>query len=83
MRRFPVFLTLKDRTAVVVGDTEATAGKVRLLLRSEAGIILVAIRMVDTLEQLVTAGRVHLHRGPFIPALLEEAVMVFAATANA
>ena len=58
MRRFPLFLTLQDQCALVVGGTEAAARKIELLLAAGARVTLVADKVVGEIAQLIADGAV-------------------------
>jgi uroporphyrin-III C-methyltransferase/precorrin-2 dehydrogenase/sirohydrochlorin ferrochelatase len=76
MRYFPIFLDLKDRPVVVVGGGEEALRKVRLLLKTEARIALVAPALHADLaaEPRVNWIARHYHAG-----LLDGATLVYAA----
>ncbi len=58
MQSFPIFLTLTDRRALVVGGGEPAARKVELLLSAGARVSLVADTVVGDLAALITEGRI-------------------------
>lgn len=76
MRYFPLFIDLKDRPVVVVGGGEEALRKVRLLLKTEANISLIAATLHD---ELAAAPRVNWIARRFDAALLDGAVLVFSA----
>ena len=49
MRYFPIFLDLKDRPVVVVGGGEDALRKIRLLLKTDARIAVIAPALHDEL----------------------------------
>ena len=76
MRYFPLFIDLKDRPVVVVGGGEEALRKVRLLLKTEAKISLIAATLHD---ELAAEPRVNWIARRFDAALLDGAVLVFSA----
>jgi len=58
MRRFPLFLALQDRHALVVGGTEAAARKTELLLSAGARVTLIADKVVGEIAQFIADGAV-------------------------
>ena len=58
MQSFPIFLTLTDRRALVVGGGEPAARKVELLLSAGAQVSLVAETVVGDLASLIAEGRI-------------------------
>jgi uroporphyrin-III C-methyltransferase/precorrin-2 dehydrogenase/sirohydrochlorin ferrochelatase len=76
MRYFPLFIDLKDRPVVVVGGGEEALRKVRLLLKTEARISVIAATLHD---ELAAEPRVNWIARGFDAALLDGAVLVFSA----
>ena len=74
MRYFPIFFDLKDRPVVVVGGGEEALRKIRLLLKTEAHIGVVAPALLDELaaEPRVKWIARHYHTG-----LLDGAALVY------
>ncbi|MEM7684764.1 MAG: NAD(P)-dependent oxidoreductase [Pseudomonadota bacterium] len=62
MKFFPMFLRMAGRRAVVVGGGEQAAQKVRLLLKTEVAIDLVARDPEPELQDLAESGRISIHR---------------------
>ncbi len=79
MRYFPIFVDLKDRLVVVVGGGEEALRKVRLLLKTEARIAVIAARLH---EELAAEPRVHWLARKFEPGLVEGAALVYSAEPN-
>jgi uroporphyrin-III C-methyltransferase/precorrin-2 dehydrogenase/sirohydrochlorin ferrochelatase len=79
MRYFPLFLDLKDRRAVIVGGGEEALRKVRLLLKTEARIDVVAPVLHDELAAELAAGRISWLGKVFSPGLLDDAAIVYSA----
>ncbi len=80
MDHLPVFLTLRDRSVLVVGAGESAARKARLLRRAGARIHIVAPQANAELSALARQGAVTLHLRPFEPADLRDRAAVWAAT---
>lgn len=79
MRYFPIFIDLKDRAVVVVGGGEEALRKVRLLLKTDVKIGVIARGLHDELRSLVENGRVEWIAREFVPLLLDDAALVFSA----
>src|SRR5262249_8118229 len=56
MQSFPLFLSLKDRRAVVVGGGEAAARKAEMLLSAGARVTLIAGTVSGEVAQLIAEG---------------------------
>lgn len=76
MRYFPLFIDLKDRPVVVVGGGEEALRKVRLLLKTEARISVIATSLHD---ELAAEPRVNWVARRFEASLLDGAALVFSA----
>lgn len=76
MRYFPIFVDLKDRPVVVVGGGEEALRKIRLLLKTEARIAVIAPELHDELaaEPRLNWIARHYHAG-----LIEGAALVYSA----
>jgi uroporphyrin-III C-methyltransferase/precorrin-2 dehydrogenase/sirohydrochlorin ferrochelatase len=79
MRYLPIFLDLRGRLVVVVGGGEEALRKVRLLLKTEAKIGIIAAELHDELQGLVDAGRIEWIARVFVPILLDDAALVYSA----
>ncbi len=60
MKHFPVFLAVEGRRIVVSGGGEAALAKLRLLLKTEARLSVVAANPIDAIRKLAVAGRLTL-----------------------
>lgn len=76
MRYFPIFVDLKERLVVVVGGGEEALRKVRLILKTEARITVVAPSLH---EELAGETRVQWVSEAFAPQLLDGASLVYSA----
>lgn len=57
MKYFPLFVRMVDRTVVIAGGDEQAAQKLRLMLKTEARVLLMAPTLNPELSQAVRAGR--------------------------
>jgi uroporphyrin-III C-methyltransferase / precorrin-2 dehydrogenase / sirohydrochlorin ferrochelatase len=80
MQSFPLFLTLKDRRALVVGGSEAAARKVELLLSAGAQVSLIAETVTGDIAQLIADGRLSWAGRAFDPGDLAGVSLVIVAT---
>lgn len=80
MKSFPMFIRTTGRRVVICGGGEQASQKARLILKTDAQIVLAAPVLDPELEALVEAGRAAHHAGPFTPALFDGAAMGFIAT---
>ncbi len=76
MRYFPIFVDLQGRRVVVVGGGEEALRKVRLLLKTDAIIEVIAPQLH---AELAESSRVHWVGTEFRPALLDGAALVCSA----
>jgi uroporphyrin-III C-methyltransferase / precorrin-2 dehydrogenase / sirohydrochlorin ferrochelatase len=76
MRYYPIFLDLKDRKAIIVGGGEEALRKIRLLLKSDARISVIA---EDLHEELRAEPGIHWLAHKFAPHLLDNAAIVYTA----
>ena len=53
MKTFPMFIRTTGRRVVLVGGAEQAAQKMRLLLKTDADLIVVAPQLEDELQQVV------------------------------
>jgi len=80
MKSFPMFIRTKGRRVIIAGGGEQAAQKARLILKTDASIVLAAPVLDDELAALVTAGRAAHHDGPIESVLFDGAAMAFVAT---
>ncbi len=80
MKHFPIFLSLVDRTVVVAGGGEAAIAKLRLLLKTEARIVVFAVSPDETVESWANDGRIDLLRRAFAEGDATGSALVYAAS---
>ena len=80
MKTFPMFLKMVGRDVVIVGGGEQAAQKARLMLKTEARLILLAPVLDEELQALVDTGRAVHDTGAIGPAHFANAALVFIAT---
>ncbi|MEO1540755.1 MAG: siroheme synthase CysG [Pseudomonadota bacterium] len=80
MKTFPMFLQMAGRRVVVFGGGEQAAQKTRLMLKTEAEIVIVADTLEPELEGLAAEGRVRHWRGAATADLLDNTILAFAAS---
>ena len=64
MRTFPMFLKMADRRVVIAGGGEQAAQKCRLMLKTEAQIVVCAPELDDELASLADRGRIVWDQSP-------------------
>ncbi|MEL6563045.1 MAG: siroheme synthase CysG [Pseudomonadota bacterium] len=79
MKAFPMFIRTTGRRVVIVGGGEQAAQKARLLLKTDATLMLVADTLEDELEGLVAAGRAE-HVRTLTAEVFDDAAMAFVGT---
>jgi uroporphyrin-III C-methyltransferase / precorrin-2 dehydrogenase / sirohydrochlorin ferrochelatase len=79
MRYFPIFVDLAGRKVVVVGGGEEALRKIRLLLKTDAEILVIAPKLH---EELLQHARVKWLAKIFEPQLLAGAALVYSAEAE-
>ncbi|MDF1668667.1 MAG: siroheme synthase CysG [Roseovarius sp.] len=79
MKAFPMFIRTSGRRVVIVGGGEMAAQKARLLLKTDADLVIVAPTLEDELQDLVNSGQAH-NIPDLSASVFEGAVMAFVAT---
>jgi uroporphyrin-III C-methyltransferase / precorrin-2 dehydrogenase / sirohydrochlorin ferrochelatase len=79
MRYFPIFLDLNDRTVIVVGGGEEALRKIRLLLKTNAELRVIAPALHD---EIAGEPRVQWLARRFSPELLAGATLVYSTDAD-
>ncbi|MEL6450025.1 MAG: siroheme synthase CysG [Pseudomonadota bacterium] len=80
MKTFPMFLTMAGRRVVIAGGGEQAAQKCRLMLKTEAEIVVLAHELDVELADLARAGRITWRQGAIAPEAFAGAALVFVAT---
>ena len=80
MRQFPIFLTVQDRPVLIAGGGEAAARKLRLLLKADAWVTVVAPDANDEILDLFEAGDIDWQARAFQPEDLAGVVLAYGAT---
>ena len=75
MKSFPMFIRTSGRRVVITGGGEQAAQKARLILKTDAHIVLAAPELEDELAALVRQNKAEWHSGPITPALFDGAAM--------
>ncbi|MEM6374864.1 MAG: NAD(P)-dependent oxidoreductase [Pseudomonadota bacterium] len=75
-----MFIKTTGRRVVIIGGGEQAAQKARLMLKTDAKIVLVAYSLDAELTALVDAGRAVWYQGPLTAEFLFGAAMVFVAS---
>ena len=82
MKTFPMFLRMTNRRVVIVGGGEQAAQKCRLMLKTEAEIVVAALGLNDELSDLAEQGRIKQHQNPLDQQLFKDSALVFIASGN-
>ncbi len=80
MAKYPIFLELRGRRAVVVGGGAVAVRKAESLLEAEARLVVVAYRPSDAIIDLCTRHGAELIRSKYSKEYVAQAVIVIAAT---
>ena len=80
MKSFPMFIKTTGRRVIIVGGGEQAAQKARLVLKTDAQIVLVAPELDPELRGMVRQGRATQHSGQITPALFKNSALTFIAT---
>ncbi|MEM7616092.1 MAG: bifunctional precorrin-2 dehydrogenase/sirohydrochlorin ferrochelatase, partial [Pseudomonadota bacterium] len=83
MRHFPVFLNLRGRRVVVSGAGECAVAKLRLLLKTEARVMVYGTHPVQQVRDWAEAGRITLLERPLGLGDAVCAAMVYGANEDA
>ncbi|QYX55342.1 siroheme synthase CysG [Roseovarius sp. SCSIO 43702] len=79
MKHFPIFLSLEGRRVVLSGGGDAALAKLRLLLKTEAGITVFAPDPAPEIADWAAEGRLTLVRRPVAPGDITGAALFYGA----
>ncbi|WP_373051349.1 precorrin-2 dehydrogenase/sirohydrochlorin ferrochelatase family protein, partial [Thalassovita aquimarina] len=80
MKFFPMFVKMAGRRVVIAGGGEQAAQKARLMLKTEAELILIAPELDDELRAITAEGRAQHDAGAVTPDSFADTALVFVAT---
>ena len=83
MQHFPIFLAVAGRQIVVSGGGETALAKLRLLMKTEAHLIVFAATPEADVERLAAIGKIRLFRRALAPSDALGAVLFYAANDDA
>ncbi|WP_101067849.1 siroheme synthase CysG [Roseovarius salinarum] len=83
MQHFPIFLDLAGRRVVLSGGGDAALAKLRLLMKTQAGLTVFAPAPAPEIAAWAEAGRLLLHRREMAPGDALCAALVYAADEDA
>ena len=76
----PLFFDVKQRRCLVVGGGDVALRKVRMLRRAGAEVELVSLTLCEGLQKMLDKGEIQYQQGSFVPQMLQDKVLVIAAT---
>ncbi|MEE9315353.1 MAG: NAD(P)-dependent oxidoreductase [Rhizobiaceae bacterium] len=79
MKTFPMFLCVANRSIVIIGGDEQAAQKCRLVLKTDADIVVAWHELSPELAELEKQGRISWHREAVNASTFENAALVFIA----
>ena len=82
MQNFPMFIKTTERTIIVAGSGEQAAQKCRLLIKSEADILLLGDAPEAELVTMEKQGQIRIQAGPITPDSFHGATIGFIATGS-
>ena len=82
MDYLPLFTDVRGRKVLVVGGGEPAARKVRLLVRAQAAVVVIATEVTAELVGLAATGTIRFERRAFVPADVAGCAAVFGATGD-
>jgi uroporphyrin-III C-methyltransferase/precorrin-2 dehydrogenase/sirohydrochlorin ferrochelatase len=80
MKTFPMFFQMTDRKVVIVGGGEQAAQKTRLMLKTDAHIVVIGDVLDDELAGLATSGRITQQGGEIRTRDFSDTALAFIAT---
>ena len=79
----PLYFDLKNASTLVVGGGDAAARKIELLLKAGAKVRLCASERIKAIQTFVESGKINLVATTFDTSLLDDVVLVVAASGDA
>ena len=83
MRHYPIFLDMRGRHLVVAGAGEIAVAKLRLLLKTEARVIVFGVDPDDEVRAWAAEGRLTLNERPLARGDVDGAALVYGASGDA
>lgn len=80
MQHFPIYLSTTDRTVLLVGAGQAAVAKLRLLLKTQARLLVFADHPVAEIADWAREGRIELRGGLPTETDLDGALLLYAAS---
>ncbi len=80
MKTFPMFLKMENRRVLIIGGGEQAAQKVRLILKTDAEIVVLSDHLCSELQTYCDAGQITHLDAPLTIDLLRSAILTFSAT---
>lgn len=80
MKSFPMFIRTTGRRVIIAGGGETAAQKARLILKTDAKLVILAHDLEPELQAIVSEARAVWHAVPITAALFGDAAMAFIGT---
>ena len=80
MSLLPLFIDIKNKPCLVVGGGMIAARKVKMLIKAEADIAIVATSICQELQMLCEQNTISIHSREFLPSDIRQQTLVIAAT---
>jgi uroporphyrin-III C-methyltransferase/precorrin-2 dehydrogenase/sirohydrochlorin ferrochelatase len=82
MKTFPMFIKMTGKRVIICGGGEQAAQKCRLILKTEARIVVLADTLDPELLDLVNSGRINWQQGDIALSSFKDTALVFVATGS-
>jgi precorrin-2 dehydrogenase / sirohydrochlorin ferrochelatase len=82
VRLYPMMANLQEKRCLVVGGGQVAERKIGSLLNTGAIVTVVSPACTPAVDSWAESGRITLHRRPFVPDDVRDAVVVIAATGD-
>lgn len=80
MKNFPMFLQMEGRRVLIIGGEEQAAQKARLMLKTDAELVILSDTLNAELTAIVEQGKAIHVREPLSADMMRSAILVFSAT---